>query len=96
MQIKWFGDAIADLVEIRNYIANDKPQTAKDVANRIRSSVDMLKDNPGMGRAGRVPNTKELVVDGLPYIVPYRVKGNVVQILRVLHGALEWPEGFKE
>jgi toxin ParE1/3/4 len=96
MQIDWFSDAISDLIEIRNYIANDKPQTAEDIAKRIRMTVDMLRDNPGIGRQGRVPNTKELVVAGMPYIVPYRVKGNVIQILRVLHGAMEWPESFGE
>jgi toxin ParE1/3/4 len=47
-----------------------------------------------MGRPGRVTGTRELVVDGTPYILPYRVRNRVVQILRVLHGARRWPQRF--
>ena len=44
-----------------------------------------------MGRAGRVRGTRELAIDGTPYIVAYRIKGNVVEVLRVIHGAQRWP-----
>ncbi len=94
MQIKWFSDALSDLIEIRNYIAEDKPQAAQDVADRIIKGVDLLKENPGIGRPGRVPHTKELVISGTPYIVPYRVKEDVVEVLRVFHGAMKWPKKF--
>ncbi|HET6521471.1 MAG TPA: type II toxin-antitoxin system RelE/ParE family toxin, partial [Geminicoccaceae bacterium] len=53
-----------------------------------------LAQHPESGRPGRVPGTRELVVSGTPYIVPYRVQGNTVQILRVLHGARKWPTRF--
>ena len=54
----------------------------------------LLPDNPHMGRAGRVPGTRELVIPQTPYIVPYRVQGEVIQILRVYHGARRWPDSF--
>ncbi|NOZ69858.1 MAG: type II toxin-antitoxin system RelE/ParE family toxin [Deferribacteres bacterium] len=92
MQIKWFRDAVADLVEIRGYIARDKPDAAGNVARRIKSEVDRLREYPGMGRPGRVEGTRELIISGFPYIIPYRVKNNVIEILRVLHGAMQWPE----
>jgi toxin ParE1/3/4 len=44
------------------------------------------------GRPGRWPGTRELIIPGTPYIVPYRVKGPVVEILRVFHGARRWPD----
>ena len=47
-----------------------------------------------MGRHGRIEGTRELVIPGLPYIIPYRVKNNVIEILRVLHAARKWPDGF--
>ena len=47
-----------------------------------------------MGRPGRVPGTRELVIPGTPYIVPYRVQGEAIQILRVYHSARRWPESF--
>ena len=51
--------------------------------------------SPGLGRPGRVPGTRELIVSGTRYIVPYRVKEDVVQIITVLHGAQKWPDRFR-
>jgi len=53
-----------------------------------------MKKEPAMGRAGRVAGTRELVVAETPYIIPYRVRGDAVEILRVFHAAREWPEKF--
>ena len=92
MQIKWTWDAISDLMEIKRYIAQDNSYAANDVALRIKKMVDLLSEQPYLGRQGRVHGTRELVISGLPYIVPYRVKNNVVQILRVFHGARKWVE----
>lgn len=92
MRIRWLSDAVDDLIEIQNYIANDNPPAAGNVAKRIKACVNSLKKHPGIGRAGRVEGTRELVVAGLPYIIPYRVKNNMIEILRVLHGSMEWPE----
>ena len=92
VQIKWTGDAISDLIEIRRYIAQDNPRAANDVALRIKKTVQLLSDQPNMGKLGRADGTREIVISGLPYIIPYRVKNNVVQILRVFHGARLLPE----
>jgi toxin ParE1/3/4 len=54
----------------------------------------MLAEHPGMGRPGRVEDTRELVVTGLPYVVPYIHERDTVTILRVLHGAMKWPRRF--
>ena len=90
MRIRWLDDAVDDLVEISDYIANDNPNAARNVAQRIKNSVNSLKEHQGIGRLGRVEGTRELVVSGLPYIIPYRVKNNVIEVLRVLHGAMQW------
>lgn len=92
MRIIWLNDAVDDLAAISDYIANDNPLAARNVAKRIKNSVNSLKEHQGIGRPGRVEVTRELIVSGLPYIIPYRVKNNVIEILRVLHGAMEWPE----
>lgn len=92
MKIRWLSDAVGDLIEISDYIANDNPNAARDIAVRIKHGIDSLKEYQSIGRPGRVEGTRELVVSGLPYIIPYRVKNNVVEILRVLHGAMQWPE----
>lgn len=92
MIIKWLDDAINDLQALRQYIAQDKPSAASRVAKRILSTVNLLREQPGMGRPGRVTGTRELIVPGFPYLIPYRVKKNTIEILRVLHAAVQWPE----
>jgi len=54
----------------------------------------MLSNHPAIGKPGRIPGTREIVAAGTTYIVPYRVVGNEVQILRILHGAGKWPENL--
>ncbi len=92
MMIKWLDDAIYDLQALRQYVAQDKPTAANRVAKRILSTVNLLPEQPSMGRPGRVPGTRELIVSSMPYIIPYRVKNNSIEILRVLHVAMQWPE----
>ncbi len=91
MQIRWQDDAINDLIQVRRFIAMDNPSAAARVADRIRSAVPKLADQPGMGRPGRVPGTRERVLVDIPYIIVYRVEGNSVVILRVLHTTRKWP-----
>ncbi|MBL3529293.1 MAG: type II toxin-antitoxin system RelE/ParE family toxin [gamma proteobacterium endosymbiont of Lamellibrachia anaximandri] len=92
MRIRWQDDAINDLIQVRRFIAIDNPSAAARVADRIRSAVPELADQPGMGRPGRVPGTREKVLVDIPYIIAYRVEENSVVILRVLHTSRKWPE----
>jgi toxin ParE1/3/4 len=95
MNILWSPEAIEDLNSLRAYIAEDDPYAARRVVlDIIRSIEELLPDNPQMGRAGRVPGTRELVIPKTPFIVPYRLQRNVIQILRVYHGTRRWPESF--
>ncbi len=94
MKIRWLEDSIKDLTALRQYIAQENPTAARRVAQRIIQSVNLLLDQPSIGRAGRVPNSRELVVTGTPFLVPYRIKNNTIEILRILHSAMQWPEEF--
>jgi toxin ParE1/3/4 len=94
MRIKWVRLAWVDFEEAVSFIATDHPAAARKMARRIREAVRLLAEHPGAGRAGRVPGTRELVIGGTPYILPYRVKDNTVQILRVLHASRKWPRKF--
>lgn len=92
MQVRWTEQAIADIQCLRSYIERDKPQAAKKIVLRIISIVESdLVLQPGMGRPGRKPGTKELIITGTPYFIPYRIKDNYLEIIRVLHGAMKWP-----
>lgn len=92
MIIRWLEEAVYDLQALRRYIAQDNIKAANRVVNKVLNSVKFLSEQPSVGRQGRVPNTRELVVSGTPYIVPYRVKNSTIEILRVFHCAMQWPE----
>lgn len=91
MQVKWLRRAIHDLDEVEAYIAHDNPSMAAEVVVRIIKAVSLLKTQPGIGRVGRFQGSKELVIPKIPYIVPYRVKEDTVEILRVYHTSRKWP-----
>ncbi len=94
MRVRWLRRALANLEAEGDYIGEENPAAAARVVERIFRAVKLLKENPAMGRPGRVAGTRELVVDGTPYIVPYRVRGDAVEILRVFHARRKWPKGF--
>jgi plasmid stabilization system protein ParE len=81
-----------DLDENLEHIAGDDPLAAIKVLDAIEDQAALLLDNPGLGRPGRVVKTRELVVAGTRYIVAYRVHGEEIQLLRLLHGAQRWPD----
>lgn len=95
MNIVWSPQAIVDLVALRAAISEDNPRAAQAVALRILALIEnVLAHNPAAGRPGRVLGTRELVVTGTPYIVPYRIRSDTLEILRVYHGARRWPDAF--
>ena len=95
MRIRWTTPAANALLAIQDYIAREDPRAAFEVAQHIRIAVEQLRDHPRMGRKGRVRGTLELVINGIPYIVPYRIKGKEVQVLGVYHTSRKWPESFE-
>ena len=80
------------LEDIRERIAADNPTAATRMIERIRAMVVQLATSPALGRSGRVAGTRELVIPRTPYVVPYRVTGDVVQIITILHSAQRWPD----
>jgi toxin ParE1/3/4 len=92
MRLEWARPAIRDLREAGEFIASENPEAAGRMASRIREAVEHLPKQPNLGRPGRVPGTRELVVTGTPFLVVYRARGAAVQVLRLLHHARKWPE----
>lgn len=92
VRIVWTHKARADMADLQDYIAGDKPDAAIAVGLRIVEAAKKLADHPVMGRAGRVPRTRELVVADTPYVVVYRVCDNTLNVLRILHTSMQWPE----
>ena len=86
MSIKWTKTALASVDDIAGFIAKDNPARATSFVLELQAAVAKLQAHPGMGRAGRVPGTRELVLHK-NYIAIYRVRGDNVEILRLHHAA---------
>jgi len=86
MLIKWTKKALASVDEIADFIAKDNPTRATSFMLKLQAAVTQLQAHPGMGRAGRIPGTRELVLHK-NYIAIYRVRGDAVEILRLHHAA---------
>lgn len=95
MKIFWTRPAQHDLNAIFAYIARDNAHAALKLCDAVEEKVRALSTNSAIGRPGRVDGTRELVITGMPYIVPYRVRADYVEILAVLHAARKWPESFE-
>ena len=92
MRLRWTKRAERDLDEIASYIGQDSPAAAARVILELIDRVEAsLTKRPSIGRAGRVLGTRELVIGELPYVVPYRVREQDIEILRVLHTSRRWP-----
>ena len=87
MRIVWSRTAISNLVEIREYVAQDKPIADTRLAERIVAAVERLVRHPYLGHAGREPEMRELIVAGTPYIVAYKIYRDQLAILALLHGS---------
>ncbi len=96
MKLEWSVHATADRDEIFDHIEADNPRAAIAVDDRIQAQVKNLLRFPNSGRPGRVDGTRELVIGGTPYVVPYRIVADTILILRVLHGARAWPDELPE
>jgi len=94
MQVRWTRKALENLEDAVDYIANDKPVATSNVASKIWNAAQRLAEQPGMGRPGRIQETRELIVAGLPYILPYTIIEGTVFILRVMHTSMKWPKRF--
>jgi toxin ParE1/3/4 len=91
LRIQIAKPAASDLQEIDNYIRHDNPAAAARTVIRILEAIEYLARYPTMGRPGRVPKTRELVVSGSPFIVVYQIRQQIIFVLRVLHTAGKWP-----
>ncbi len=94
MKIIWTELALFDLDQAREYIMATSPNTAARTIDRIEKSLEALQSFPKMGRLGRVSSTRELVIPETPFILPYRIQPNCIEILAVIHGAQQWDDRF--
>jgi toxin ParE1/3/4 len=87
LRILWSRRASAQLEAAYDFVSVENPSAAEKLLDIIKRAVEQLANFPEMGRPGRVYGTRELVIQSTPYIVAYRLKGSIVDILALLHGA---------
>lgn len=91
MELRWAEDAADDLEHITDYLLENAPGRASELVREIYNSPSVLLTFPYRGRPGKKAGTRELVLSPLPYIVVYQIAGDVIHIVRILHGAQKWP-----
>jgi len=92
--ITWLPRAAKDLDAQLDYIEQDSVQAANAVAERIQIQTRQLIQFPELGRLGRKPGTRELVISRTALVVVYRVRPKLdrIEILRLLHAQQQWPD----
>ena len=91
MQVRWLRKALHNLEQAYEFVAETDIEAAARTILEIQNAIDLLETFPRIGRVGRVDNTRELVVTDTPYIVIYRLRGNTVEIIRILHTSMKYP-----
>jgi len=77
-----------DLDEIKSYLVERAgPGTARRVIRDIRSALDVLAKQPGVGHAREDLTTRPLKFWPVySYLIVYHPASSPIQIMRVLHG----------
>jgi len=91
MQVRWTTAAESAPENIADYLFEKTPENAARLIREICGAVFALRIYPNRGRPGKKSGTRELVLPALPYVVVYKVVGDVLHIARILHGAQLWP-----
>ncbi len=95
MKLRLLANATRDLRDIFEFIEQDSPETARDVARRLMKSLQLLAQNPSVGRPSKTEAMREWSVPNLPYVVPYRVRRDKVEVLRIYHTRRNRPKNWK-
>lgn len=101
MSVRWTQKSLEDLDSIHDAIAKDRPRAAERVILSLLSSGAGLQRHPRQGRPGRLHQTRELVAPKLPYVIVYALNPSLIDvapdvtILRIIHGAMQWPSEDK-
>jgi len=91
--VRWAGPALRDYRNVISWIRAVNPYAAGRLREVVKHRVALLATMPRMGRLGRVPRTRELVMSGTSYLLiyDYSEADDHIDILRMLHGAQRWP-----
>lgn len=93
MRIRYTRRATRHLAALRRFSTDRFGATITDkTLTRIRNAIDDLAHRPRRGRPGRITDSRELVIPGLPFVVAYRITETSIDILAIIHAAQHWPQ----
>ena len=92
MRIEWTVPALDEFERCQSFYENVEPRAASRLAARVHRSILRIRDMPDSGRPGLRPGTRECVVQNSPYIVVYRHREGVIEILHVFHERQDWQQ----
>jgi toxin ParE1/3/4 len=91
MRIRWTPAAAADLQGISDYLQEHHSHYRQPTMRRLYETIRSLKKAPYRGRPGTEEGTREILFPPLPYVAVYRVKEQIVEVVRIYHGAQDRP-----
>jgi len=88
--LRYLPIAQTDLIEIFDFIAQDNPNRALAFVEKLDKRIGVLAQHPLLGRTPRHPKLQEygyrvLILES--YLVFYIIRGETVEIHRVVHGS---------
>ncbi len=92
MSVRWSKEALADLEEIHEYIRQDSPDEAGKFIDALIGAAERLETFPRSGRL--VPEYSDPILREVlhsTYRIIYRLLGDAVEIVTVIHGAKVLP-----
>ncbi|MBS3905830.1 MAG: type II toxin-antitoxin system RelE/ParE family toxin [Syntrophaceae bacterium] len=96
MIVHWTDTAERHLDALYAYIAQDSPEYAKRMLDRLTRRSQQIADFPFSGRKVPEYDIDQIreVTEG-PYRIIYHIKSDQIDVLAVIHGAMDvlrWPE----
>lgn len=92
MRVRLSENAASDLHRIIDYLEERNPVAAAETVEAILEGIELLKTYPDLGRRNEEAGVRELIIDAT-FVVPYIVHDEVIEIVRIWHGAQDRTAG---
>lgn len=90
-RLEFTARAFRNIAAAEEYVARDNPVVAQKVVKTIYETAEKLESFPELGKPGRVPGTRELILAQYPYIIVYRIRVSRIVVYAVLHQSRKYP-----
>jgi toxin ParE1/3/4 len=94
VRVIWTPEALQDRADIWDYIELDNPTAAVRMDALFSDSANRLTEHPKLGKPGRIPGTRELIVHE-SYRLVYEIQNETVWLLVLIHTARQWPPALR-